>query len=73
MLILSGSFFGGSIVRVLRHSTGAAIENFKQIGKNRGGNSSKIHFSVDSGGLTIFFDLSEGQRHDVVHANSLVD
>ena len=28
---------------------------------------------MDSGGLPICFDLSEGQRHDTVHAESLVE
>ncbi|GAD78872.1 hypothetical protein VEZ01S_07_00490 [Vibrio ezurae NBRC 102218] len=28
---------------------------------------------MDSGGLPIYFDLSEGQRHDIVHAKSLVE
>ncbi len=66
-------FLDGSIVRAHQHSTGATTESSEQIGKSRGGNSTKIHLAVDSGGLPICFDLSEGQRHDVVHANSLVD
>lgn len=66
-------FLDGSIVRAHQHSTGAATESSEQIGKSRGGNSTKIHLAVDSGGLPICFDLSEGQRHDVVHANSLVE
>lgn len=28
---------------------------------------------MDSGGLPICFDLSEGQRHDIVHAENLVE
>ncbi len=65
-------FLDGSIVRAHQHSTGAATKSSEQIGKSRGGNSTKIHLAVDSGGLPICFDLSEGQRHDIVHANSLV-
>jgi len=66
-------FLDGSIIRAHQHSTGAATNRSEQIGKSRGGNSTKIHLAVDSGGLPICFELSEGQRHDVVHANSLVD
>ncbi|WP_165974270.1 MULTISPECIES: IS5 family transposase [Vibrio] len=66
-------FLDGSIVRAHQHSTGAATESSEQIGKSRGGNSTKIHLAVDSGGLPICFDLSEGQRHDIVHAESLVE
>ena len=66
-------FLDGSIVRAHQHSTGAATESSEQIGKSRGGNSTKIHLAVDSGGLPICFDLSEGQRHDIVQAKSLVE
>ena len=66
-------FLDGSIVRAHQHSTGAATESSEQIGKSRGGNSTKIHLAVDSGGLPICFDLSEGQCHDIVHAESLVE
>ena len=52
---------------------GAATESSEQIGKSCGGNSTKIHLAVDSGGLPICFDLSEGQRHDILHAKSLVE
>ena len=66
-------FLDGSIVRAHQHSTGAATSSSEQIGKSRGGNTTKIHLAVDSGGLPICFDLSEGQRHDIVHAESLVE
>ncbi|WP_428786439.1 IS5 family transposase [Vibrio splendidus] len=66
-------FLDGSIVRAHQHSTGAATESSEQIGKSRGGNSTKIHLAVDSGGLPICFDLSEGQRHDIVYAESLAE
>gem|GEM_PF-5974450 len=39
----------------------------------RGGNSTKIHLAVDSGGLPICFELSEGQKHNITHAESLVN
>lgn len=28
---------------------------------------------MDSGGLPVYFELSEGQKHDVKHAESLVN
>ena len=66
-------FLDGSIVKAHQHSTGAATKDSEHIGKSRGGNSTKIHLAVDSSGLPICFDLSEGQRHDIVHAESLVE
>lgn len=66
-------FIDGSIVRAHQHSSGAATSETECIGKSRGGNSTKIHLAVDSGGLPIYFELSEGQRHDITHAESLVE
>ncbi|BDM62852.1 DDE transposase [Shewanella sp. NFH-SH190041] len=66
-------FLDGSIIRAHQHSTGAATNFSEQIGKSRGGNTTKIHLAVDSGGLPICFDLSEGQRNDIVLAESLVE
>ena len=66
-------FADGSIVRSHQHSTGSATEDNECIGKSRGGNTTKIHLAVDSGGLPVYFELSEGQRNDIRHAQSLVD
>ena len=66
-------FANGSIVKAHQHSAGAATEDSECIGKSRGGNSTKIHLVVDSGGLPIYFELSEGQRNDIARAKSLVD
>ena len=66
-------FADGSIVKAHQHSTGAATSDNECIGKSRGGNSTKIHLAVDSGGLPIYFELSEGQRNDITRAQSLVD
>ncbi|WP_172567254.1 MULTISPECIES: IS5 family transposase [Vibrio] len=66
-------FADGSIVKAHQHSTGAATPDNECIGKSRGGNSTKIHLVVDSGGLPIYFELSEGQRNDIARAESLVD
>ncbi|MCE2596761.1 IS5 family transposase [Motilimonas cestriensis] len=66
-------FADGSIVKAHQHSAGAATQDSESIGKSRGGNSTKIHLAVDSGGLPIYFELSEGQRNDIARAVSLID
>ena len=66
-------FADGSIVKAHQHSAGAATPDSEYVGKSCGGNSTKIHLVVDSGGLPIYFELSEGQRNDIAHAESLVD
>jgi transposase len=66
-------FIDGSIVRAHQHSTGAATSDSECIGKSRGGNSTKIHLAVDSNGFPVYFELSEGQRNDIIHAQSLVE
>jgi transposase len=65
-------FIDGSIVRAHQHSTGAATADDESIGKSRGGNSTKIHLAVDSGGLPVYYELSCGNTHDIVHGESLV-
>jgi transposase len=65
-------FVDGSIVRAHQHGTGAASDKNEAIGKSRGGNSTKIHLTVDSGGLPIYFELSGGQINDITHAESLI-
>lgn len=66
-------FIDGSIVSAHQHGTGAASVSNEDIGKSRGGNSTKIHLAVDSGGLPVYFELSEGQVNDIVHAKNLVE
>lgn len=65
-------FIDGSIVRAHQHSAGASSEEDEAIGKSRGGLSTKIHLAVDSYGFPVHFELSGGQTHDIVHAESLV-
>lgn len=65
-------FIDGSIVRAHQHSCGARTADNESIGKSRGGNSTKIHLAVDSGGLPVYYELSCGNTHDIVHAESLV-
>lgn len=61
-----------ALIRDHQHSIGVATKSSEQIGKSYGENSRKIHLTEDSVDLPIFFDLSEGQRHDIVHLESLV-
>jgi len=66
-------FIDGSVIRAHQHSSGAVSDNDESIGKSRGGLSTKIHLAVDSYGLHVYFELSGGQVHDMVHAESLVE
>lgn len=65
-------FIDGSIVKAHQDSSSAASDD-ENIGKSRGGNSTKIHLAVDSGGLPLYFELSGGQVSDITHAQSLVE
>lgn len=65
-------FIDGSLVRAHQHSAGAASPDPEAIGKSRGGKTTKIHLAVDRDGYPVHFELSGGQVHDVVHAQSLV-
>ncbi len=65
-------FIDGSIVRAHQHSAGAATKESEEIGLSRGGKSTKIHLAVDSNGYPVHFELSGGQRNDIVFAEQLV-
>lgn len=65
-------FIDGSIVKAHQDSAGASSDADEAIGKSLGGNTTKIHLAVDSGGLPVYFELSGGQVNDIVHAESLV-
>ena len=65
-------FLDGSIVKAHQDSTNISSQAEQAIGKSRGGKSTKIHLAVDSGGLSIHFELSGGQAHDVSYGESLV-
>ncbi len=64
-------FIDGSIVRSHQHSSGASTRRDEAIGRSRGGRSTKIHLAVDSHGLPVHFELSGGQRNDIVMAQTL--
>ncbi len=42
------------------------------IGRSRGGATTKVHLIVDALGLPLTFEVTEGQRHDIVPAPALV-
>ena len=42
------------------------------IGRSRGGLTTKVHLVVDALGLPLAFDVTEGNRHDIVAAPGLV-
>lgn len=65
-------FIDGSIVKAHQDSSGAASRSDEAIGKSRGGNSTKIHLAVDSGGLPVYFEISGGQVHDIAYAQRLI-
>jgi transposase len=65
-------FIDGSAVRSHQHSSGAATQHDEAIGRSRGGRSTKIHLAVDSYELPVYFELSGGQRNDIVMAETLV-
>ena len=65
-------FVDGSIVRSHQHATGASTDERESIGKNRGGNTTRIHLAVDSYGLPIDFLLTGGEVHDIRAAPELI-
>lgn len=70
---LEWEFIDGSIVKAHQHSMGASSDNSEEIGKSRGGNTTKIHLAVDSYGLLIEFTLTGGEVHDSKAAPDLIE
>lgn len=67
------NFIDGSYVKVHQHACGARHGERSDIGKSRGGNTTKIHASVDAHGNPVDFILTPGQVHDMKVAPELVD
>jgi transposase len=63
---------GGSFVKAHQHCHGAAGDEDQAIGQSRGGNNTKIHMVVESGGLPLDFKLTGGEVHDVKVAPQLL-
>lgn len=62
-----------TIVKAHQHSSGARKGEEAAIGKSVGGNTSKIHAVAASFGRPVDFIITEGQVHDAVVAEELVD
>jgi transposase len=52
-----------------RRKRGAAAQG---IGRSRGGPCTKVHLIVDALGLPLTFEITEGQRHDILPAKELL-
>lgn len=70
---LEWEFFDGTVIKTHQHGMGAVNGSEKAIGKTVGGNSTKIHMAVDSMGLPIHFEVTEGQVHDSKLARILLE
>lgn len=66
-------FIDGSFIKAHQHSTGAAGSYHQHIGRSKGGNTTKIHMTVDSDGMPIKFCLSAGNVNDSTMATSIID
>ena len=53
-----------SIVRLHQHGAGVADNNQQDMGRSRGGLTSKIHAVVDTNGLPVHLALTRGEAHD---------
>jgi transposase len=53
-----------SVVRVHQHGACIADNNQQDIGRSRGGLTSKIHAVVDTSGLPVYLALTPGEAHD---------
>ena len=65
-------FVDGSYVIAHQHSSGAAAEDDEAIAKSRGGNTTKIHLSVDACGYPVAFEITGGNIHDSTAAPQLL-
>lgn len=63
---LSEISIDASIVQAHQHSAGARKNSLpNEIGRSRGGPSTKIHAAVDTYGYPVYIMISEGQRNDI--------
>src|SRR5665213_3090845 len=53
-----------SVVRVHQHGACTADNNYQDMGRSRGGLTSKIHAVVDADGLPVRLSLTPGEAHD---------
>jgi len=65
-------FIDGSYVKAHQHSAGAVGQESQAIGKSRAGNTTKIHWVVDSYGLPVEFEITGGEVNDCSAAPDLI-
>lgn len=70
---LEFKFIDGSIAKAHQHAAGCLKSKENGIGKSVGGNTSKIHMVVDSFGLSIDFEITEGQIHYSQMGSELIE
>src|SRR5260370_22171637 len=56
--------YDASIIRLHRDGTCIADNNYQDMGRSRGGLTSKIHAVVDANGLPVHLALTPGEAHD---------
>ena len=61
-----------SVVRVHQHGACIADNNHQDMGRSRGGLTSKIHAVVDTNGLPVHLALTPGEAHDNRLADKLL-
>ena len=62
----------GTFIKAHQHSSGAAGSGHQDIGKSKGGNTTKIHMVVDAKGKPIDFCLSAGNVNDSTMASQMI-
>jgi len=62
-----------TIVRVHQHATEKLSKKEADIGKNRGGLTTKIHLRVDGNGKPLAFHITPGQAHDCPPSKKLLE
>lgn len=65
-------FIDGTFIKAHQHSTGAASLDNQDIGKSKGGNTTKIHMAVDAKGRPVEFCLSPGNINDCTMAVEII-
>ena len=65
-------FIDGTFIKAHQHSAGAAQSGSQDIGKSKGGNTTKIHMMVDAKGRPVEFCLSPGNINDCIMASAII-
>jgi transposase len=67
------NFIDGSYIKAHQHASGARIGEKRDIGKSKGGNTTKIHMSADGCGNPVDFVITGGEVHDVKAAPQVIE